>query len=62
MLMFQLSVAISSAFGKDTEGGRWTISYLMDKVVANLTGWNSEENIVNDTLDLLIALVDKRDR
>jgi hypothetical protein len=58
----QVSVALSSSFGKHTDGGRWLINHIMDKVLANLAGWSSEENLINDTLNLFIALVDKRDR
>ena len=49
-------------FGKDTDGGQWTVSYLVDKILSNLVGWSSESKVLEDTLELLLSLVDKKDR
>ncbi len=57
-----MSPALSAAFGRDTDGGGWTISYLMDKIVANLHLWCGETDALNDTLELLISLVEKKER
>ncbi|KAK2170788.1 hypothetical protein NP493_1142g00027 [Ridgeia piscesae] len=58
----QMSLAINAAFGHDTDGGQWTIAYLLDKIVANLTIWCSEPDVIEDTLELLTTLVDKKER
>ena len=57
-----MSLAINAAFGHDTDGGQWTIAYLLDKIVANLTIWCSEPDVIEDTLELLTTLVDKKER
>ena len=51
-----------AAFGRDSEGGRWTVGYLVDKVVANLEAWTAEAQLVDDSLQLLVALCEKRER
>jgi hypothetical protein len=50
------------AFGKDSAGGQWTVSYLVDKVLSNLMTWSSEAKLLEDTLELLLSMVDKKDR
>ena len=62
LVCLQLSQALVAAFGQDSEGGQWTVAYLMNKVLSNLQTWSSELLLINDTLQLLVALVEKRDR
>lgn len=57
-----MSVALNTAFGEDTEGGRWAVSYLLDKVLCNLATQTSEAALVTDTLEMLATLVEKRER
>ncbi|XP_041355105.1 exportin-4-like [Gigantopelta aegis] len=58
----QISMALSAAFGRDTEGAQWTIGFLLQKVISNLTVWSAEEKFMEDTLQLLVALVDHKTR
>lgn len=55
-------MTLSAAFGRHTEGGQWTVGYLLDKILSNLSVWAGEEALMNDTLQLLVALVDNRAR
>lgn len=57
---WQISPAISASFGRDTDGAQWTISFLLDKIISNLALWTSEISLLEDTLQLLVSLVDQR--
>lgn len=61
-LSAQISVPLSTAFGADTEGAQWIVGYLLEKVINNLSVWSSETELSNDTVDLLVTLVEKRER
>lgn len=58
----QISVPLSTAFGADTEGAQWIVGYLLEKVINNLSVWSSEAELANDTVELLVTLVEKRER
>lgn len=58
----QISIPMSTAFGADTEGAQWIVGYLLEKVINNLSVWSSEAELANDTVELLVTLVEKRER
>ncbi|TRY89754.1 hypothetical protein DNTS_000004 [Danionella cerebrum] len=58
----QISMPLSTAFGPDTEGAQWIVGYLLDKVINNLSVWSSEPELANDTVELLVTLVERRER
>ncbi|XP_057709108.1 exportin-4 [Corythoichthys intestinalis] len=58
----QVSVPFSTAFGSDTEGAQWIVGYLLEKVITNLSVWSSETELANDTVELLVTLVEHRQR
>uniref|UniRef100_A0A671P607 Exportin-4 n=1 Tax=Sinocyclocheilus anshuiensis TaxID=1608454 RepID=A0A671P607_9TELE len=58
----QISMPLSTAFGADTEGAQWIVGYLLEKVINNLSVWSSEPDLANDTVELLVTLVEKRER
>ncbi|XP_071392268.1 exportin-4 isoform X2 [Centroberyx affinis] len=58
----QISIPLSTAFGADTEGAQWIVGYLLEKVINNLSVWSSEADLANDTVELLVTLVEKRER
>ncbi|XP_061548860.1 exportin-4 isoform X1 [Phycodurus eques] len=58
----QVSVPFSTAFGSDTEGAQWIVGYLLEKVITNLSVWSSETELANDTVELLVTLVERRER
>uniref|UniRef100_A0A671UI68 Exportin-4 n=1 Tax=Sparus aurata TaxID=8175 RepID=A0A671UI68_SPAAU len=57
-----ISIPLSTAFGVDTEGAQWIVGYLLEKVINNLSVWSSETELANDTVELLVTLVEKRER
>lgn len=61
-ICLQISIPLSTAFGADTEGAQWIVGYLLEKVINNLSVWSSEAELANDTVDLLVTLVEKRER
>ncbi|XP_062390462.1 exportin-4 isoform X1 [Sardina pilchardus] len=61
-LYSQMSIPLSTAFGADTEGAQWIVGYLLEKVISNLSVWSSEPDLANDTVELLVTLVEKRER
>ena len=58
----QLSVTLMSVFGTGTDGGKWTLGFLLDKVRTNLSGWSAELQIVEDAAMLLLSLVNNKNR
>jgi hypothetical protein len=60
--VFQMSMALLAAFGKDTVGATWTVNFLLSKVESNLCSFSSEPALVKDTVRLFIALVDMREK
>ena len=58
----ELSLALSSSFGRDSEGGQWTLNYLLECVERNLRLRTSEPALVDDTISLLITMVDSKVR
>lgn len=58
----QISLPLIMAFGVDTEGAQWIVGYLLEKVISNLTVWIAETDLANDTVQLLVTLVERRER
>lgn len=59
---FQLSIALTSAFGRDSEGAAWTLNYLLSTVERTLRLRSSEPALVEDTVNLLITMTDSKER
>lgn len=57
-----MSMPLLSAFGQHSEGAVWTVNYLLAKVEANLRTFCSEPDITEGSVQLLIGLVDLRDK
>ena len=53
-----MSIALCTAFGRDTEGAAWTVNFLLEKILSNLTQLHSEPGVVEDTIKLLVSLAD----
>ncbi|KAL5009683.1 hypothetical protein ScPMuIL_011988 [Solemya velum] len=60
--LWQISKALWAAFGRDTECAQWTVTFLLDKILTNLNVWHTEEQLMCDTLHLLVKLLDNRTR
>ncbi len=60
----EISLALVTAFGENTEGAAWSIAFLLSKILSNLTSpeRNSEPGLVKDTVLLLISLVDIKEK
>ncbi|MBN3291156.1 XPO4 protein, partial [Polypterus senegalus] len=58
----QVSLPFNTAFGADTEGAQWIVGYLLEKVISNLSVWSSEPDLSHDTVELLVTLVERRER
>ncbi|XP_063862647.1 exportin-4-like [Scylla paramamosain] len=58
----ELSVALTSAFGRDSEGAAWTLNYLLSVVEQMLRLRSAEPNLVEDTVNLLVTMVDSKER
>ncbi len=57
-----MSPTLTSAFGRDADAAVWTVSHLVEKIVSNLALWSAEPDPAEDTLQLLVCLVEKRER
>ena len=58
----EISMVLVTAFGQNTEGAAWTINFLLAKIISNLTHFYSEPQLVEDTVQLLIVLVDAKEK
>uniref|UniRef100_L7N149 Exportin-4 n=1 Tax=Myotis lucifugus TaxID=59463 RepID=L7N149_MYOLU len=58
----QISLPFRTAFGADTEGSQWIIGCLLQKVISSLSVWSSEQDLASDTVQLLVTLVERRER
>ena len=58
----EISPAILSAFGRDTEGCSWTINFLLDKCLSNLTRLNTDKDVLEDTVSLILSFADSKVR
>ncbi|XP_063954401.1 exportin-4-like isoform X1 [Lytechinus pictus] len=58
----ELSIPLAVCFGKGTEGSNWLTGFLLEKCLSNLSVWSGEHELANDTVDLLVALVEKKER
>ena len=56
----EISSALVTAFGRDTEGAGWTVSFLLDKCLSNLTRLNSEPDVLDDTIGLILSFADSK--
>ena len=58
----EMSIALCTAFGRDTEGAAWTVNFLLEKILSNLTRLHSEPAVVEDTIKLLVSLADCKEK
>merc|ERR1719341_3193503 len=57
----EMSIALCTAFGRDTEGAAWTVNFLLEKILSNLTQLNSEPAVVEDIIRL-VELATRQER
>lgn len=58
-IFFQIPDALRESFGKDTAGGSWTVNFLLNKIYINVQSFTGEEQIVDDSIRLLVSMVKK---
>ncbi|CAG5123634.1 unnamed protein product [Candidula unifasciata] len=58
----EMSLALATAFGMDTEGVRWTVNFMLQKIVTTMSVWSSEPGLITDTLKLLTDLSEQSSR
>ncbi|KAK7107901.1 hypothetical protein V1264_015733 [Littorina saxatilis] len=58
----QISPALNSAFGRESDGGKWTVDFLLEKITSNVAVWSSETSVMTDTLMLFVTMVDNKAR
>ena len=51
-----LPQALCTAFGRDTEGAAWSVNFLLEKILNNLTRQTGEAGVLEDTVRLLVSL------
>ena len=57
-----MSLPLVTAFGQHTEGAVWTANYLLGKVESNLRYFRWEPNLIKESVELLITLVEIREK
>merc|ERR1719312_181818 len=58
----EISSALVSAFGRDTEGAAWTVNFLLEKCLSNLTRFSSEHDVLKDTIGLILSFADCKEK
>lgn len=57
-LYSEISTTLLQAFGEDTPGALWTVSFLLEKIESNINAFKGEPNLIKETMQLLVALVE----
>jgi len=58
----ELSTTLLHAFGDDSPGAVWSMNFLLDKIICNINAFKSEPTLIDETIKLLISLVNSRTR
>ncbi|KAK3925728.1 Exportin-4, partial [Frankliniella fusca] len=56
----EMSLAIMTAFGADTEGATWTVNFLLRKIESNLKYFNAEPELVKETVAMFKSMVSSK--
>ena len=56
----EISSALVTAFGRDMDGAKWTVNFLLDKCLSNLTRFNSQHDVLEDTIGLILSFADSK--
>ena len=49
-------MSLVEVFGCDTDNGKWILSFVLDKILFNLSVWHNEEKLMACTLKMLSGL------
>jgi len=58
----EISQALCTAFGRDTEGASWSVNFLLEKILCNLRHQTGEQGVMQDTVLLLVSLADCKEK
>ncbi|XP_011873971.1 PREDICTED: exportin-4-like isoform X2 [Vollenhovia emeryi] len=58
----ELSTTLLHVFGEDGPGALWSMNFLLDKVICNINAFKSEPALIDETIKLLISLVNSKER
>jgi len=58
----EISPALCTAFGRDTEGAAWSVNFLLEKILSNLGHQAGEPGVTSDTVRLLLSLADCKEK
>ena len=58
----EISQALCTAFGRDTEGASWSVNFLLEKILCNLRHQTGEQGVMEDTVLLLVSLADCKEK
>ena len=58
----EISVVFQQAFGSNTPGSNWIINYLLNKILLNAQYLKAEKEVMEDTTELFLVLLKRRDR
>ncbi len=61
-LYAEMSPSLTAAFGRDSEGASWITGLLLNKIESNLRTQTAEPGLMEQTLQLLTALVDTSEK
>ncbi|XP_015117470.1 exportin-4 [Diachasma alloeum] len=58
----EISPTLLQAFGDDSPGAPWIVNFLIEKVECNVNTFKGEQNLIKDTMQLLVALVESQSK
>ena len=56
----EISSALVTAFGRDTDGAKWTVNFLLEKCLSNLNRFSSDHDVLKDTIGLILSFADAK--
>lgn len=51
-----ISVALKQSFGIGTDGGKWTVDFVLNKICVNVRNFYGERKVVDESLDIFTTL------
>ncbi|XP_018907814.2 exportin-4 isoform X3 [Bemisia tabaci] len=58
----ELSMPLMMAFSQQSEHARWVVNFILHKIEINLLNYSGEPMLIEETVDLLISLVNYREK
>lgn len=58
----EISESLEMAFGIDTDGGKWTVDFILNKICVNVKSFCTEPQVVNTFLEIFVSLVKNKQK